>query len=430
MAAEYYYAKDQQKYGPITEADLRHLASVGQIVPTDLIWTHGMLNWEIAATLHGLFAAVSGPPPLPPTNAVSLLTQTETSEPHVTEQDLHEDEPSQPDCEEEDEDEDDGNQQVAAARFYIEHWPGGRGVEYGMDTLDDEEAADILSECTGPFRLDSVTHLSAYAASQICHCQHEYISLNSLETLSEDVAHHLGSFRGTLYLDGLETLEANVAQCLRPLHGERHLNGITNLSAEAARSLVGDLDAVDNGGVGRLSLDGVQDLPLAVAEALTGKNNPQSPVWWEFLSLNGLDTLSPEAARALVWNSEDQQGGCESLSLDGLRSMSNELAEAFSGYDGTLSLDGVRELSKQAAGSLAKHVGSLSLRGLLTLTDEAAEALAIHDGDVYLGDSTMLSVLSASLLKDVVKWPWITHRPIRCRRNRVRYEWEADSTDS
>lgn len=65
MATEWYYAKDNEKSGPISEAELRQRASSGQLAPTDLVWTHGMLQWANASTVHGLFAAVSGPPPLP-----------------------------------------------------------------------------------------------------------------------------------------------------------------------------------------------------------------------------------------------------------------------------------------------------------------------------------------------------------------------------
>ena len=87
MATEWYYAKDNQTIGPISESELRQRASTGQIAPTDLVWTHGMLQWATASRVHGLFAAVSGPPPLPFTTTTSASSETGTSKPTVIDRD-------------------------------------------------------------------------------------------------------------------------------------------------------------------------------------------------------------------------------------------------------------------------------------------------------------------------------------------------------
>lgn len=92
MATEWYYAKDNEKSGPISEAELRQRASSGQLAPTDLVWTHGMLQWANASTVHGLFAAVSGPPPLPFRAPTLASTEAGASKPEVIHKDIELDE--------------------------------------------------------------------------------------------------------------------------------------------------------------------------------------------------------------------------------------------------------------------------------------------------------------------------------------------------
>ncbi len=64
MTAEWFYAKDNKRHGPVTEAQLRELVDSGQLLPTDLVWKAGMQNWAQASTVDGLFQQ-SSPPPLP-----------------------------------------------------------------------------------------------------------------------------------------------------------------------------------------------------------------------------------------------------------------------------------------------------------------------------------------------------------------------------
>jgi len=51
-------------------------------------------------------------------------------------------------------------------------------------------------------------------------------------------------------------------------------------------------------------------------------------------------------------------------------------------HDGPLSLDGLRTLSDEAAQALGSHKGDLSLNSLTALTDGAAEALVRHRDDI------------------------------------------------
>ena len=73
--------------------------------------------------------------------------------------------------------------------------------------------------------------------------------------------------------------------------------------------------------------------------------------------LNGLTSLSRDVARALA-----RQNGL--LSLNGLTTLSDEAAAELSKHCGSLFLDGVTDLSEAASVSLKQHRGRVSLRGL------------------------------------------------------------------
>lgn len=69
MATNWHYAKGGEKHGPITAAQLKELASTGQLHPDDLVWREDMKEWRKASTVKGLFsehASASSPPPPPP----------------------------------------------------------------------------------------------------------------------------------------------------------------------------------------------------------------------------------------------------------------------------------------------------------------------------------------------------------------------------
>jgi hypothetical protein len=91
------------------------------------------------------------------------------------------------------------------------------------------------------------------------------------------------------------------------------------------------------------------------------------------LLLNGLTTLSPEAAKELArfdgW-----------LSLNGLKSLSKEAAEALATHKGPLHLDGLTAISPEVARAQSQHNGELSLKGLTSLPDEVGVALAKQTG--------------------------------------------------
>jgi hypothetical protein len=109
------------------------------------------------------------------------------------------------------------------------------------------------------------------------------------------------------------------------------------------------------------------------------------------LYLNGLTTLSAEAATALA-----QHKGA--LFLNGLTTLSAEAATALAQHEGReLALDGLTTLSDETAKALAQYKGDLSLNGLSTLSDEAAKALAQHKDRLFL-ESISFSLTADSAL--------------------------------
>jgi hypothetical protein len=75
--AEWYYARDNQRLGPVSTEQLKQLASSGQLGQTDLVWKDGMGNWAAANTVPGLagfftpFAPAPAPAPAPRQAAVA-----------------------------------------------------------------------------------------------------------------------------------------------------------------------------------------------------------------------------------------------------------------------------------------------------------------------------------------------------------------------
>lgn len=54
--AKWYYNQGGQQRGPISDSQLKRLASGGQLRPADLIWKEGLAQWVPASKVKGLFA--------------------------------------------------------------------------------------------------------------------------------------------------------------------------------------------------------------------------------------------------------------------------------------------------------------------------------------------------------------------------------------
>lgn len=81
---EWYYAKGNDKHGPVSSKQLKQLARTGELLPNDLVWKEGAPDWKPAKLLNGLFPETkqAPKPPLPPTPpALPPTIQTDSSTP-------------------------------------------------------------------------------------------------------------------------------------------------------------------------------------------------------------------------------------------------------------------------------------------------------------------------------------------------------------
>jgi len=52
---QWYYARNNQRFGPVSAIELKQLADSGNLLPDDLLWREGMESWATAINLRGLF---------------------------------------------------------------------------------------------------------------------------------------------------------------------------------------------------------------------------------------------------------------------------------------------------------------------------------------------------------------------------------------
>ena len=58
MNADWFYSEGTERKGPVSEDELRHLVSDGELKPADLVWRDGMSDWVEARTVQALFPRV------------------------------------------------------------------------------------------------------------------------------------------------------------------------------------------------------------------------------------------------------------------------------------------------------------------------------------------------------------------------------------
>lgn len=66
MAKQWYFAKNEQQYGPISAVELKQKFDSGELGPDDEVRPEDRQNWVKASTVKGLFAATGILPPSPP----------------------------------------------------------------------------------------------------------------------------------------------------------------------------------------------------------------------------------------------------------------------------------------------------------------------------------------------------------------------------
>jgi hypothetical protein len=65
MPDEWFYIKEKKKLGPVTFAQLRDLASQGQLARSDMVMQGGSTKWGTAEAVAGLFPAAPAAPTVP-----------------------------------------------------------------------------------------------------------------------------------------------------------------------------------------------------------------------------------------------------------------------------------------------------------------------------------------------------------------------------
>ncbi len=58
---QWYYARKDEQFGPVSAGELKQLADAGRLSPDDLLWREGMDAWTTAINLRGLFTPESTP---------------------------------------------------------------------------------------------------------------------------------------------------------------------------------------------------------------------------------------------------------------------------------------------------------------------------------------------------------------------------------
>jgi len=222
--------------------------------------------------------------------------------------------------------------QTAIERQLIDVWPArlftftkherwalraSRRGQFGFTQLLDPRLAKYLASGSEPVRLNTLSSLSLQIAQQLARSQSS-LYLGSITALDTTTAAALARHRGeTLGLDGLTALPDELATTLVRHRGEGlSLGGLSRIEPGTATILAEY--------PGRLAINGISSLTPAVATELAGHRGKS-------LSLAGIRQLGPETATALARYEGD-------LYLEGLAEITGELAQAFQDFTGKLQL--------------------------------------------------------------------------------------------
>ena len=274
----------------------------------------------------------------------------------------------------------------------------------------------------GAVRLDTLTSLSVEVARELAK-PNAALSLGGLSALRPDVAGALSQHEGALYLNGIKTLTHETAMTLKNHKGPVFLRGLAEvLSYEVAQALTNWKHPPRLAGLKKISEQAARGfaeqqgaLRLDRLTALDPGTAVQLAKHSGLLQLDGLESLSAESALALKnHNGQVTMNGLASISsyavakaltnwrtppsLLGMRELSTDAARGFVEQQGLLQLDGVKTLTPGAAAWLSQHRGILALNGLTVLSPETAQVLAPHQGTVQFGSLTTLSPELAAAL--------------------------------
>lgn len=304
-------------------------------------------------------------------------------------------------------------------------------VFVGKKLLDAKAAKKSISDYLDIDGYDSIDP----KAAAILAAQDSILSLNGIKFLDVDAAKALAKQEGEndLLLNGLEELDADVAKELAKHNGSLSLNGIHSLSVEAAKALANckfdiSLDCIQElddassfiGHSALLSLGGLKTMSDKVADQLCKKNGGVNLVYdysesmksispsiaklivkcnsGSEITLDNLESLSIDSAKELAKHDDCISLGLVEisnellstlskvkLSLNNIKSLSNDQYKTISTYKKGISINGIQKIDAKAAGELLKVGTRLELLGVESIVDEVANILAAFKGELHLG---------------------------------------------
>lgn len=234
------------------------------------------------------------------------------------------------------------------------------------------------------------------------------LALNNIKDLSDEAGRGLTGFNGHLSLNGLKQISVQVAKALATCSGSVYLGGLEELSAEAADQL--------SSFYGRTLVLGLKELSPEAANGLGGIKREQCHLYLDklthllpgtarnlakfqgsSLSLDGLKEFSDEVATGLSSLAGPEIFGCN-LHLNGVEHISNDAAQAFEKFIGfSLQMNRLTCISASSARSISQaQVSVISLRGLKMLPQEVATEFAQFEGFLFFDG---VESISASTLK-------------------------------
>jgi len=255
------------------------------------------------------------------------------------------------------------------------------------------DAAKELAEYKGRVSMHALQDADDEVAEILSTYMHPVIVQDS------KVAEKIGRFLGPMQKESAQPIVEMVLDTREFSDGELRFTNVLHtgcyfsLTKEAAESLVSVVPP--------LYLQHVRSLDVEVAEVLALKQHLTLSNLTT-LPLDSLKALTEGSRKSLYLDSLEflDSGMAEVfvaaeygfLALNGLSELSEEVAEVFSGLqsDTCLYLDGLKEISAGVARRLSKmgklKALSLSLKGLKEISDEVAEILAEFEGAIMTFD--------------------------------------------
>jgi beta-lactamase regulating signal transducer with metallopeptidase domain len=293
----------------------------------------------------------------------------------------------------------------------------------GLETLDAGTAAALVP-FRGELMLNGLTALDAPTARALAAANASFLHLEGLTTLAPDAAEALAGFPHGACFRSVKHLTAAAARLqVRAPQNKGLFNfglesSVSALDPEAARIMV-EYAAQNLGSrppAATLRYDGLTTLSPDVARELATFSGGG-------LKLDGVTAIDADTARALAGFHKDGCGAPDrkqcaeansscphctaSLSLNGLTTLSEEAARELATFEGQqIGLGGLPALSAAAAAALARFQGeTLLLRNARNMPAAALDAIRAFEGSMLIMPSiTSLDLDTATTLVASAKW--------------------------